>query len=121
MSNQKTTSNAQLSTLEGQKVYIAGKVSGEPIAQCTMKFGTAQKQIEALGLQAVNPLEVVGDWNASWETAMKMCLKALMDCHAVVVLDDWRDSEGANLELVLAKRLGILIFYGIDDLRKYKI
>jgi|GEM_PF-5636182 len=25
------------------KIYIAGKVSGEPIAQCSMKFGIAQK------------------------------------------------------------------------------
>ena len=46
-----------------KKIYIAGKVSGEPIADCTLKFGTAQKEIETLGFEAVNPIAVVNDWH----------------------------------------------------------
>lgn len=63
-----------------KKIYIAGKVTGEPLAECTMKFGEAQKHIEALGFMAVNPLEVVNDFHTTWENAMKKCIKALMDC-----------------------------------------
>jgi hypothetical protein len=44
-----------------KKIYIVGKVSGEPLAECTMKFATAQKEIESQGLIAINPLAVVGD------------------------------------------------------------
>lgn len=102
------------------KIYIAGKVTGEPIHKCTMKFGTAQLNIKNLGLEAVNPLAVVNDWQCDWHTAMKKCIKALMDCDAIVVLEDYNNSDGATLELELAKRLGIIIFYGIEELKKYK-
>ena len=94
----------------GLKIYIAGKVTGLPQQEVIIKFVEAQANVTALGLEAVNPLEVVGDWNTPWEDAMKLCIKALMDCDAIVALDDYKDSEGANVELVLAKRLGILIF-----------
>ena len=104
-----------------KKIYIAGKVSGEPLAECTMKFGTAQKQIESSGFEAINPLALVTDSSTPWETAMKICIKALMDCSAIVALDDWKNSKGANVELVLAKRLGIIIFYGVNELKSFKI
>jgi hypothetical protein len=52
---------------------------------------------------------------------MKLCIKALMDCDAIVVLDDYKTSEGAKIELDLAKKLGIIIFYGVADLKKYQL
>lgn len=91
------------------KIYIAGKVTGEPIAECTEKFGAAQKKVEAMGFEAINPLVVVGDCNASWESAMKSCLKALIDCDAVVLLPCWEQSKGATIERQLADDLGLVI------------
>ena len=92
-----------------KKIYIAGKVSGEDLAQCTMKFGEAQKKIEARGFEAVNPLEVVGTWKISWEAAMKKCIKALMDCDAIYFLPCADRSPGAKFEKELALKLGIPI------------
>lgn len=92
-----------------KKIYIAGKVTGEPIAECTIKFGTAQKSIEALGFEAINPLEVVGDWNTPWNEAMKKCITALMECDGMVLLQDWRDSTGAKIERQLADDLDLVI------------
>lgn len=104
-----------------KKIYIAGKVSGLSIESVLKKFATAQAEIEDLNFIAVNPIAVVNNWQCDWETAMRLCIKALMDCDAVVVLDDYKASEGARLELELCKRLGIIIFYEINDLKKYKI
>ena len=59
-----------------KKIYIAGKVSGETQVECAMKFSAVQKQVEALGFEAINPLEVVGNWEATWEEAMKKCIKS---------------------------------------------
>jgi len=92
-----------------KKIYIAGKVSGEPIAECTMKFGIVQKQVEALGFIAINPLAVVGDWKTTWEEAMKKCIKALMDCDGMVLLPDWEQSTGAKIERQLAEDLCLTI------------
>lgn len=101
-----------------KKIYIAGKVSGEPIAECTMKFGMAQKEIESQGYIAVNPLEVVGDWNITWKEAMKKCLTALIDCDAVILLDCWTQSKGAIIEQKLANDLDIPTLKGFKNLKK---
>ena len=95
-----------------KKIYIAGKVSGEPIAECTMKFGMMQKQVEELGFIAVNPLEVVGTWKITWYQAMKKCIRALVDCDGMVLLPDWPDSTGAKIERQLAEDLGLTICNG---------
>ena len=104
-----------------KKIYIVGKVTGLPIESVLKKFATAQMEIENLNFKAVNPIAVVNDWQCNWHTAMKLCIKALTDCDAIVALDDSKYSEGAQLELTIAKRLDILIFYGIEDLKKFKI
>ena len=105
-----------------KKIYIAGKVTGEDRTECTMKFGTAQKAIEALGFEVVNPLEVVGDWNTPWNVAMKKCISAMMICDAVVLLPDWQQSSGAIIENDLAGQLEIVKFnytkFGLEVLKK---
>jgi len=90
-----------------KKIYIAGKVTGEPKHSCALKFAMAAKEIEAQGFEAVNPIEVVRDFEAPWETAMKKCIKALMDCDALFFLPCTENSPGANWELEIANRLKI--------------
>lgn len=107
--------------MKPKKIYIAGKVTGEPIAQCTMKFGTAQVAIEKLGHIAVNPLAVVGDWKAPWDVAMRRCIKALMDCDMIFMLEDSKDSPGAKLEYELAQKLNIEIIYESSGFKTNKV
>lgn len=97
-----------------KKIYIAGKVTGEDLAACTMKFGTAQKEIEALGFEAVNPLEVVGDWKATWKDAMRKCIKALMDCDAILLLPCYQISPGAQVERKIGYEIDIPRYTHID-------
>lgn len=105
-----------------KKIYIAGKVTGEPKHTTALKFATAKKEIEALGFEAINPIEVVGDWNAPWELAMRKCIAALMECDAIVLLPDWISSPGAEHERHLASTVGIQIFNfskdGLEVLKK---
>ena len=90
-----------------KKIYIAGKVTGEPIAEVAMKFGAAQKELEAMGFEVVNPIAVVNDFNCPWDIAMRKCIAALMQCDYIFLLPDHRQSKGATLELDLAKMVGI--------------
>ena len=107
-----------------QKIYIAGKVTGEDRASCKEKFAQAQKAIEALGFEAINPLEVVGDWQTPWFTAMRMCTRALLHCDAIILLPCWEDSAGAKIERQLAQDLHILICnynaFGLTVLQKHE-
>lgn len=93
-----------------KKIYIAGKVTGVPYADCCIKFTAAQLELQSLGFAPVNPLGVVGDLSAEWEYAMKKCIIALMNCDAMVILPCWQDSKGATLERQLAEDLNIPIF-----------
>ena len=92
-----------------RKVYICGKITGEQIAVVTAKFGAAGVKLLAVGYKPVNPLEVVNDWKKPWPDAMKLCIKALMDCDAIYLLPDWNDSKGATLERYIAVQTGIEI------------
>lgn len=94
-----------------KKIYIAGKVTGEDRAECTAKFASAQKAIEELGFEVINPIEVVGDWDTNWNVAMRLCIAKLTECDALVLLPDWRKSSGALIEAKLSADLEIPYFH----------
>lgn len=92
-----------------KKIYISGKISNLPLHQVTMKFGLAQKEIEAFGFEVINPIEVVNDIKTTWENAIRKCIAALMQCDAIVMLNDWDQSPGAIIERKLAEDINMLI------------
>lgn len=79
----------------------------------------AQASIEALGFEAVNPIEVVRDFKAPWGIAMKKCIKALVDCDAVFVLPCANNSRGAKIERDLAFDLKIPVYQQLDMLTRF--
>ncbi|PWA10950.1 DUF4406 domain-containing protein [Flavobacterium laiguense] len=93
--------------MKSKKIYIAGKVTGLPQDEVYAKFADLQTELQSIGFIVVNPLEVVNDWNATWEEAMKKCLKALIDCDGVYFMPCHTQSVGAMIELQLAKNLKI--------------
>jgi len=42
---------------------------------------------------------------------MRIDIKALVDCDAIYMLNNWRDSKGANVELNIAQGLGMEIIF----------
>ena len=93
-----------------KKVYICGKVTGLPYHEVTRKFGEAHLKLLQQGYLPVNPLAVVNDWHMPWEQAMRLCIKALMDCDAVYLLHDWQQSKGAKVEHQICMQVGIAVF-----------
>jgi hypothetical protein len=97
-----------------KKIYIAGKVTGLPQDEVVEKFAAMQKKIENLGFEAVNPIEVVNDFDTPWNKAMRMCIAGLVFCDAIILLPDWFSSKGAKIEWDIAKQLSIPDFRGTD-------
>jgi hypothetical protein len=103
-------------------VYIAGKVTGLPIIEVTMKFGEAQKKLENLGYNVINPLEIVSKegngWHTPWDVAMRICIKHMMTADVVLMLPCWKDSKGAIVEERLAHTVFLPVVYDIKELPK---
>lgn len=94
-----------------KKIYIAGKVTGLPQQEVVDKFAKAQKDIEEMGFEVVNPIQVVNDFNTPWNEAMKMCINALLECNCMVLLPCWKDSKGATLEKDIAASFGMELLF----------
>ena len=92
------------------KVYIAGKVTGEDVKSCREKFLQAEYCLKKKGHSVVNPTKLLQP-TTNWHNAMRICIKELVDCDCIYMLEDWRESRGARLEHLVAKELGLQIEY----------
>lgn len=85
------------------KVYIAGKVTGETPYAVMVKFGRAETRLRAMGFEPVNPVTLCREAGATeWIECMELCTAELKKCGAVLLLDDWRESNGARIERMIA-------------------
>lgn len=91
------------------RVYIAGKVTGQNRIDCLQKFQAAENLIRTKGnYEIINPMKLVPE-GTSWKMAMKICLRALITCDTLYVLPDWHESNGARLEMDIAIALELEI------------
>ena len=94
--------------------YISGKITGLPIEEAEKKFFKAQQNIRERfpGAGFVNPMGIYLGENGSWEKYMEIDLEWLEKyANAIYMLDNYKDSKGANMELERAKELGYKIEY----------
>ena len=90
------------------KVYICGKVTGEPERDCKFKFMLRARYLRDCGHEVVVPTEIV-PFDADWKEAMRICIAALVTCEAISPLSDTLNSKGAMLEWQIAQPLGLKV------------
>ena len=95
------------------KAFISGQISGLAKEIYTADFRRAEDRLRRLNIRVVNPIELTKDIpeGSDWQTYMKACLKELIECDAIYMLENWQDSRGATLEHTVAKGLGLLLMY----------
>jgi hypothetical protein len=122
-----------------RRIYISGAVSDIDYTEAQARFSAAQAMLEARGgYEVVNPLNVV-KWSVKsiekgfigeevlhvehkesgrrravqpeefWRECMDLCLHELLRCDAIYMLNNWRQSRGARVELAVAVELGLEI------------
>ena len=92
-----------------KRMYIAGKVTGQNRIDCLIKFQAAENRVRNMGYEPINPIKIVPEATI-WPLAMKICMKSLLTCDAILVLPDYLDSPGAMLEVQVAKAIAMEIF-----------
>ena len=91
------------------RVYISGPMTGRPNLNKPAFYAAAALLREA-GHIPVNPAEITAAMiGAEWTDFMRADIKALCDCDAIALLPGWQYSQGAQLELHIAHRLGLMI------------
>lgn len=81
-----------------KKIYISGKITGLTPEEAFNLFNNAA-------------MTIPHDHDKTWLNYMRNDLKALLDCDAVFMLYNWKDSKGAKVEHDLAESLGLEIIY----------
>ena len=72
-------------------------------------FFEAEKRLTAAGYVVINPARNPNPDPVSWEGFMKMAVKQVCDADIVGTLPKWWESDGAMVEVWLARALKILI------------
>lgn len=88
-----------------KRIYIAGPMTGYPELNFPA-FHRAASILRAAGHTAVNPAEINPDPTSKWQECMFRDLEALDTCDAILMLDGWEKSPGAQIERLWAKRTG---------------
>ena len=107
-----------------KKIFISGKITGDPIEQCLQKFASAEWSISRKMKLAtkpqmdsghdctISPLYLPGIYfGIPHADAMKICMESLKECTHIYMLKDWKESKGATIEHEWAKENGLEIIY----------
>lgn len=94
--------------MEINKVYLAGPITGIKNDN-KPAFEDAERKLIKHQYIVVNPhkLDHSGNPEGAWHEYMKVSISAMLQCDAVVLLDGWEKSEGAQLEVKLATSLNM--------------
>ena len=93
-----------------QKIYISGQITEDP--NYIEKFNNAQKHLESLDYHVINPVQLVPyDELKKWIDYMLTDLQLLALCDEIYMLDNWERSNGAKIELDIAKVMGLKIIF----------
>lgn len=86
------------------RIYVAGPMTGLPEYNLPA-FAAATLELQSLGHDAVNPGHRGVIPGYTWQDYMRDALRLLLDCDAVALLPGWESSDGARLEVRLARKL----------------
>lgn len=102
------------------RLYLSGPMTGYPDDNYPA-FAEAARSLRDQGFDVVSPAEDVPNREASWEHLMRHALrKMLSGTQGIVVLPGWKSSRGANVEVAVAKWLGLPILEW-DSLRPVSV
>lgn len=95
--------------MENRKYYISGPMTGLPNFNHTI-FNRIAKELRAMGLNVFNPAETdEGSIDKDRKYYLRKDIEELLKCTHVVLLDGWKKSKGALLEVAIAKELNMTI------------
>jgi hypothetical protein len=94
-----------------KKCYIAGKIGNLPEHEYKANFEQGKKEVEALGLCPISPVDLPHEHERTWSAYMREDLIEMLKCESVYALSNWRQSPGATIEINTALSVGLNIIH----------
>lgn len=91
-----------------KRIYLAGPMSGLPALNYPA-FHARAIELRQLGHHVENPAENPEPPCGTWQGYMRLAVRQLATCDAVLLLPGWSKSRGACVEHQLAVGLGLEI------------
>ena len=92
-------------------VHISGGMTGIPNLNFSA-FDKAADKLLAEHYWVYSPADAERQrGNQPYGVALRDSLKALLKCDAIYMLREWEKSQGARLEWVIAKTIGMVMMY----------
>ncbi|MFR7590243.1 MAG: DUF4406 domain-containing protein [Longibaculum sp.] len=91
------------------KVYIAGPISNNN--DYRKQFSDVEWILKSYGHVVINPVKDLG---FDYKDYIDMGLIELSKCDAICLLKGWKNSDGAKLEFLYAKTVGLKIIHERD-------
>lgn len=102
--------------MKGKKIYISGGISGIAEEVYKKRFQDAEDMLVKQGYEVVNPCKIDPIVkNPQWEDYMKADIIELCRCDAIYVLEGWKLSRGARVEVNIALTLKLTMNYQVIE------
>jgi Domain of unknown function (DUF4406) len=95
------------------KVYLSGPMTGYPELNF-QAFHELARHLRGHGDEVINPAEINDDQHADWTECIIEDIKQLSKCEAIYMMRGWGDSYGAQIEYLVAKKLGLKVEFESD-------
>lgn len=97
----------KLKNLSDKSCYIAGKIKDCP--NFKELFQNGKSEVQKLGLVPISPLDLIE--STDYIECMKVDLTVMMRCSNIYILNNYETSNGALMEVIIAKFLNLKIIY----------
>src|SRR6185436_17305896 len=108
VSPQAVARQVALSASRKNRIYIAGPMTGLPEFNFPT-FNAMAENLRAQGWHVENPADHGDTEGAEWADYLRFDIESLASCEAIMLLPGWSKSKGANLEVHIAKQIGVTI------------
>lgn len=94
------------------QIYISGQITGLDIKVAEEYFEQIEDKLRQAGHHPINPCKILPySPELTWKDYMVEDIKAIFNCEAMFMLENWRNSKGAKIEHDLAQHLGLKVYY----------
>lgn len=90
------------------RLYVSGPVTGIPDRNKSA-FEEAARELSSAASVAVEIPHDTVPADAEWHAAMRLSLRAMLECDGLAMLPGWQQSKGARIERDVALAVGMTV------------